>query len=217
MSDPQTWQFNLSSASRPSDASFPERWYPGIQDTWSGCTTTRRFDPIEGVRAIVIHATAGGSSDGAVSVMKDGHASFHWLVPDEDEEQHGKVVWACAPEAKAAWHVRNKCHHPDVWGDEDHVNHFSLGIEVVNTQKTSDKFSDWQVDVTAEVVRYCWSKYPNLRHVVSHAKLDPKRRTDPGDNFPWDDFRRKVLGNGSAEPLLNASVSALADIGEPLG
>lgn len=213
MSAPRTWQFNLPSDQRPSDASFPEAWYPGIQSTWSGCTTPRKYDPIEGIRAVVIHATAGSSTSGAISVMKAGKASFHWIVPDEDEEKHGALVWACAPEAKAAWHVRNACSHPDVWGGEDHVNHFSLGIEIVNAQISSDQFSNWQVQITADVVRYCWAKYPNLKHVVSHARLDPERRTDPGTNFPWSRFKDLVLTGGVAVANL-AHVAHVADIAE---
>ncbi len=154
-----------------------------------------------GVTAVIIHATAGSSSAGAISVMKQTNspASFHWLVPDEDEPQHGELVWACVPEALAAWHVRNAVSHPDVNDGENRVNHWSLGIEVVNRQE-NDPFSSWQVEMTARIVRYCWAKYPNLRHVVSHAKLDPSRRTDPGTEFDWQRFKRLVL-NGYAEPV----------------
>ncbi len=55
--------------------------------------------------------------------MRDDNASFHWLLPDEDEPQHGQLVWACAPEARAAWHVRNACSHPDVNSGATKVNH----------------------------------------------------------------------------------------------
>jgi N-acetylmuramoyl-L-alanine amidase len=64
---------------------------------------------------------------------------------------------------------------------------------VVNSQTTSDTFSDWQVQATAQIVRYCWAKYPNLKHVVSHAKLDPARRSDPGATFPWARLKKLVL------------------------
>jgi N-acetylmuramoyl-L-alanine amidase len=197
MSDPTAFQFDLPASGRPVDAVIPEAWYPGIQRYWESCTGARSVDPIFGIRAVVIHATAGGSSEGAISVMKRAEkpASFHWLVPDEDEPQHGRLVWACAPEARAAWHVRNAASHPDVNGGAQKVNHWSLGIEVVNTQ-ASDPFSSWQVAVTALIVRYCWAKYPNLKHVVSHAKLDPDRRSDPGADFPWIDFEKQVLGGG---------------------
>ncbi len=131
--------------------------------------------------------------------MRAGRASFHWLVPDEDEAAHGAHVWATAPERRAAWHVRNTCRHPAVAGGRGRLNHVSLGIEIVNAQRDAalrpDRFSDWQVEATADIVRYAWGKYPNLSHVVSHARLDPGRRTDPGPHFPWERFERLVLAS----------------------
>ncbi len=213
MADPRSYQFNLPAEPRPELFQLEEEFFPGIQQSWPNCTTARRFHPIEGIRAVVIHATAGSSSAGAVSVMHAGRASFHWLVPDENEPQHGHFAWACAPETLAAWHVRNSIRHPDVAGGENLVNHWSLGIEVVNAQRDSDTFSEWQVSMTARIVRFCWAKYPNLKHVVSHAKLDPERRTDPGSLFPWKEFERQVLeGRDQPPPPLVASVPALESI-----
>jgi N-acetyl-anhydromuramyl-L-alanine amidase AmpD len=195
MADPTTYQFDLPSTGRPLDVSIPETWYPGVRDYWSGCTTQRDVHPIDGIKAVVIHATAGSSSEGAISVMRDGQASFHWLVPDENEPEHGQKIWACVPETLAAWHVHNEASHSDVNGGKVRVNHWSLGIEVVNAQITADTFSDWQVAVTAKIVRYCWAKYPNLLHIVSHSKLDWPHRSDPGTNFPWDKFKDLVLSS----------------------
>lgn len=193
MGNPTEYQFDLTATNRPTNATISEEWYPRVQDFWGLTTHTRPNGPIDSVRAVVIHATAGTTSDGAVSVIRAGKASFHWLVPDEDESQHGRFVWACAPESLAAAHVRNSKHHPAVNNNAQRVNDWSLGIEIVNRANGGDSFSDWQVEVTARIVRYCWAKYPNLKHVVSHARLDPLRRTDPGANFPWDRFRELVL------------------------
>lgn len=220
MSTPSSYQFDLPSASRPHDVILNEVWYPGIKDYWDDCTSTREVDPITGIKAVVIHATAGASSAGAVSVMADGVASFHWLVPDENEGEHGTLVWACAPEARAAWHVRNSCSHPNVNGGKKRVNHWSLGIEIVNTQARSpqDPFSSWQVEATARIVRYCWAKYPNLVHVVSHARLDPNRRSDPGTGFPWDRFKNLVLdGTADGLPAAVAGVAPATALEAPAG
>ena len=209
MANPRTYQFNLPSNGRPSHVTLNEEWYPGIQSHALAASSSRIFDAINGVRTVVIHATAGSSSAGAASVIVDGRASFHWLVPDEDEPQHGRFVWATCHEARAAWHVRNSVSHPDVWGGKNRVNHHSLGIELVNRQISSDEFSDWQIQATANIVRYCWAKYPNLKHVVSHAKLDPTRRRDPGSQFPWDRFKALVLvGDESEVNSLVASAPA---------
>jgi len=77
MADPTTYQFNLPSTDRPKDVSIPETWYPGIRNYWSICTTQRDVHPIDRIKAVVIHATAGASSEGAISVMREGKASFH--------------------------------------------------------------------------------------------------------------------------------------------
>jgi N-acetyl-anhydromuramyl-L-alanine amidase AmpD len=201
--NPTQYHFKLTKTNRPVDVLIPELWYPDIRNYWSICTSKRTVDPIDGIVAVVIHATAGASSSGAISVMKAGHASFHWLVPDENEAEHGKSIWACAPEAKAAWHVRASVSNPSINGGRSRVNHWSLGIEVVNTQ-ADDLFSDWQVQVTADIVRYCWAKYPNLTDIVSHAKLDPARRTDPGSMFPWDKFKNLVLKGKNEKSVLKS-------------
>jgi N-acetyl-anhydromuramyl-L-alanine amidase AmpD len=209
MTDPKQFQFDLPAAGRPPLFTLEEEFFPGIKDFWPISTKKRMVHPIDGIRAVVIHATAGSSSVGAVSVMKEGKASFHWLVPDENEEQHGHFVWACAPETLAAFHVQNSKSHPDVNDGKNLVNHWSLGVEMVNSQKSSDEFSAWQVSMTARIVRFCWAKYPNLKHVVSHAKLDPERRTDPGSHFPWNDFQQQVL-NGVNEPVPRLLASVLS-------
>ncbi|KRB24771.1 N-acetylmuramoyl-L-alanine amidase [Rhizobacter sp. Root16D2] len=216
MPDSHRYHFTLPKTPRPPEIVLNDPWYPGVQQYWPTCTTNRLVNPIDGVVAIVIHAMAGASSSGAVSVMKQPKdpASFHWLVPDEDEPQHGQFVWACVPEALAAWHVRSAASHPDVNGGEKRVNHWSLGIEVVNLQK-NDPFSAWQIEATARVVRYCWAKYPKLEHVVSHAKLDSTRRSDPGIEFDWERFQHLVLAS-VPEPVPEL-VSAATPLSQVLG
>lgn len=205
MADPKTYQFNLPSDSAPVNANPNEQWYPGIIPYALSASAPRTVDTILGIRAVVIHATAGSSSEGAVSVIKSGTASFHWLVPDENEAAHGHNVWATCHEARRAWHVRNSASHPDVYFGADHVNDYSLGIEIVNISRPGDAYSDWQVEATARIVRYCWEKYPNLKYIVSHAKLDPTRRTDPGSHFPWDKFRELVLSQARSDDEVRVS------------
>ena len=192
MADPRTYHFRLPTYT---GALLPEpagAWYPGIQQHVPATTSDRRLRGDGRIRAFVIHATAGSSSAGAVTTMFEHRASWHWMIPDENESEHGRSIWICAPESRAAWHVRNDRFHPDVNGGSRNVNYWSLGVEVVNTQQ-NDPFSDWQIEQTAALVRYAWSKYPDLVDVVSHAKLDPERRSDPGSLFPWDRFRELVL------------------------
>ncbi len=192
MSHPKEYHFKLPPYQGPPIAEPPNAWYPNVK-AHHNASTSARTDKGDGtVRAFVIHATAGASSSGAMSVMFAHSASWHWLIPDENEPEHGKHIWACAPEKRAAWHVRSSVNHPDVNEGKNNINAWSLGVEIVNTQ-VGDPFSEWQVEQTAALVRYAWAKYPTLVDVLSHAKLDPTRRTDPGTTFPWDKFKALVL------------------------
>jgi N-acetylmuramoyl-L-alanine amidase len=205
MGDPTAYHFKLPPYQGTPLPEPPHSWYPGVQAHHAASTSDRTLRSDGKIRAFVIHATAGMSSAGAMSVMFDHRASWHWLIPDENEPEHAMQVWACAPERRAAWHVRNDRSHPDVNHGSKNVNYWSLGVEIVNTQsaQVSDPFSDWQVKQAAALVRYAWSKYPELVDVVSHAKLDPQRRSDPGVHFPWDYFRELVLAPTPAvmEPI----------------
>jgi N-acetyl-anhydromuramyl-L-alanine amidase AmpD len=193
MADPKSYYFDLPSSKRPSEVKLSEEWFPDIKSAALRTSKSRGRDPIKGVKTVVIHATAGSNSAGAASVIFNGDASFHWLVPDENEPQHGHFVWATCYESRAAYHVRKSVSHPKINDGQKDINRISLGIEIVNAQVSSDSFSEWQVEATAKIVRYAWAKYPNLENVVSHATLDPSRRTDPGRHFPWERFRREVL------------------------
>lgn len=192
MADPRTYHFKLPRYVGGPIPEPPHAWYPGAREMEDTVTSPRTGKSDGKVRAFVIHATDGADSKGAMSVMFGGTGSWHWLIPDENEAEHGKKVWACVREQRGAWHVRNSKSHPEVNGGARNCNYWSLGMEIVNTMD-GDKFSDWQVQQAAALVRYAWSKYPEMVDVVSHAKLDPHRRSDPGKLFPWDRFRELVL------------------------
>lgn len=194
MADPRDFQFDLPLSPRPSPSPLAEKIHQRAWAAAAGAASLRGAAPQEAIRLIVIHATAGSTTDGAVSVIEEGRASFHWIVPGTREAAHGRHVWAACPERLAAWHVRRSCAHPEICAGATNLNRASLGIEIVNKQDGKDGFSDWQVEAAARIVRYAAAKYPKLVHVASHARLDPQRRTDPGANFPWAEFRRLVLG-----------------------
>ena len=215
MGNPRTdYYLDLSghAALRPAPFRLPERIYPEIGWFNANRASNRKYHAVEGIEGLVVHATAGGSTVGALSTWKNGRqASAHWIVPDEDEAGHGKEILAVVFESLAAWHVLNSKSHPKL-GNRTHTNHWTLGVEIVNRQVPDDKFSDWQVEITAQIVRYCWAKYPNFRYVFSHAFIDPERRSDPGTNFDWDRFVELILTD-AADPAPDAiGLKLMADV-----
>jgi N-acetyl-anhydromuramyl-L-alanine amidase AmpD len=155
--------------------------------------------PVSAVTTVVIHATTGYATQHALDNWRVRAASAHWIVPNEDEPQHGQFAWAVVSETLGAFHVKPDATHADIGGEFD-VNRYSLAVEIVNSQdadKYTDPFSHWQVEQTAKIVRYAWAKYPNLQHVISHARLDPANRGDPGPLFPWQAFKALVLSDAN--------------------
>jgi len=75
MPDPKTYQFDLPTSGRPININLNEEWYPGIQPHSLAASSSRIYDPVNGIRAVVIHATAGSSSAGAASVIVDRRVS----------------------------------------------------------------------------------------------------------------------------------------------
>ena len=200
MADPNSYFIDLSGKPRPNRFKLEETVYSKVDWFNQSRSSKRVFDPVMGIEGMVIHATAGGNTSGAIGHWETPgiQASAHWIVPDEDEPEHGRSALAVVYESRAAWHVNNAATSPKV-GNKLRINHWTLGVEVVNRQDGVDAFSDWQVDFTALMVRYAWAKYPNFRYVFSHAMVDPGRRSDPGKMFDWARFTDKVL-SGANDP-----------------
>ncbi|MHA7872231.1 MAG: N-acetylmuramoyl-L-alanine amidase, partial [Hyphococcus sp.] len=134
MANPREFFLALPTGAAPAPFSAPEQVYPDIHWYNRHRASNRMVHNVNGVEAVVIHATAGGSSQSALSWWKAPHgarASAHWIVPGEEEPAHGRFAWAVVYEALAAWHVRNGATHPRL-GGRARVNHWSLGIEIVN-------------------------------------------------------------------------------------
>jgi N-acetyl-anhydromuramyl-L-alanine amidase AmpD len=210
---PDAYYFSLPQNGKPGPFPIQEHRVPDYPWYDAHRARSRGGHPINKITTVVIHATAGWATQHALDRWKEATASAHWIVPDEDEPQHGQFVWSVVSESLAAYHVKDSKTHPDL-GSVLRVNDYSLGIEIVNTQDVqnyTDPYSDWQIAQTALLVRYCWAKYPNLEHVISHARIDPQNRGDPGKNFPWDKFKQLVL-TGANDPVPIALASMIMPV-----
>lgn len=201
MTDPQEYHFYLPKDKRPQFNPLKEEVHPSFEWLTNNRSRSRGADVFQVIDTIVIHATAGYSTQHVIDTWKNRKASAHWIIPDEDEPQHEHFVWATVAEAKAAFHVGDVDYEKHL-GKGTNVNNRSLGIEIVNTQDVqnyTDPYSTWQIESTAKIITYAWGKYPNLKHVISHAKLDPTRRSDPGRNFPWEKLKELVISHSTIE------------------
>ncbi len=139
-------------------------------------TASSHFDdrpPGMTVDTVVLHATTFGSMEESVAffLAPTTEVSTHFVVGRD-----GAVV-QLVPVEKRAWHA-GKSRLQGV----EHVNDFSVGIELVNRNDGVEPYPEVQVQAAAGIVRLLRSRYaiPDDR-IVSHAEVatPPGRKTDP--------------------------------------
>lgn len=95
-------------------------------------------------------------------------------------------------------------------------NQRSIGIELVNNGDGMDPFPRPQIEALLQLIRDIRRRHPDVapERVLRHSDVDRttfadarhgrgcsvyKRKLDPGDAFPWDDFKRALVKGFSLE------------------
>lgn len=158
--------------------------------------------------ALVIHYTAGGSTDGAVQTFLNAGVSAHFVIG-----RNGELIQMVDTDV-AAWHAG-----VSIWNGRRELNQWSIGIELVNwgplTRNDKGDFISWAKTVVPQSEVYegqhknkdCkydyWHSY-TLRQIamlkkvvcilrehygilgtdiVGHDDVSPGRKIDPGPAF----------------------------------
>lgn len=185
--------------------------------------------------SIIIHYTAGDSTDVAVKTLKNPaiKASAHIVVGMD-----GEIV-QLAPLNIITWHAGQSEYKGRVG-----YNKYSIGIEISNPgylmKQPDGSFHTWynkKIDPSLIVeanhrnkittVKH-WHKYPevqinrvyeiceaicaayDIQQILGHEEIAPGRKTDPGPAFPLDALRDKLLNqnNSTFPPAALAVVNA---------
>lgn len=117
---------------------------------------------------IVLHATAGGSLNGALVTLGIRKLSYHYII-DKD----GSIT-KCCPISKVAYHA-GKSFGPN----GSNVNDYSIGISFVNRNNGKDDYTPEQVKACVELIKMLKPSLPNLKWLTTHYWISPKRKTDP--------------------------------------
>jgi N-acetyl-anhydromuramyl-L-alanine amidase AmpD len=144
---------------------------------------------------IVVHTCESGYS-GCWSWLTNSaaQASAHYVV-NSDGSEISKLVY----ESKRAWHVAatyycSRNNGTDCRFDGYSSNHFTIGIEHAGYASQSS-FPAGQIRASAQLACEISKRHDIPRdrnHVVSHARLQPYDRTDPGPNWPWTDYMNRI-------------------------
>jgi len=146
-------------------------------------TPNRR--PIKGrrlIELIILHATGKGGFISAVDWLRKANrpnrTSAHYVI-----DRDGAVI-QLAPERDITWHAGF-----GRWGGRGRINSRSIGIELVNRNDGKQAYPKVQLEACMWLCARAARQYRRRpEHVIGHADVDPKRKTDPA-GFPWLDFR----------------------------
>jgi N-acetyl-anhydromuramyl-L-alanine amidase AmpD len=157
----------------------------------------------EPITTIVIHATAGGSFSGAWSTLLNRELSYHAIIPDEDDKNHGDII-NCVRDSRVAFHAGNsygpkeeaknlsrRQNNKREFIVKTSVNSYSLSISFVNMNDGKDTYS---VEQHQACVERClsWAKaYPSIEWITTHALISPGRKSDP-KNYGLEKLVREV-------------------------
>jgi N-acetyl-anhydromuramyl-L-alanine amidase AmpD len=133
------------------------------------------------VSCIVLHSTVEPTTQGTVNIFLDdkraGRVSAHFVVGKD-----GRVV-QMVPIEKRAWHAGKS-----VFNGQNNVNHFSVGIEMVNLNDGNDPYPDEQYHAVAGIIRFLRSRFdiPDSS-IVSHQQVATAAgRSDKTDPLGFD-------------------------------
>lgn len=133
------------------------------------------------IDTIVLHHTAGPDLGGTVRwfANPESRVSAHFTVGKD-----GSIVQHLTTFDRA-WHAGVS---RDVRGKES-VNHFSIGIEMVNIGDGKDPWPKEQVEVVGYLIGVLKRRFPEIKYITSHEFIAvPRGRKPDPKNFPWKDL-----------------------------
>lgn len=118
-------------------------------------------------------------ADSSFADLAGLEVSAHYLI-----RRGGEVIQYVSCDERA-WHA-------GVSSFEERVgcNDFAIGIELEGTDSTP--YCDIQYQALSQLAKALMAQYPEITadRVVGHCDIAPGRKTDPGDSFDWERFKR---------------------------
>jgi N-acetylmuramoyl-L-alanine amidase len=137
---------------------------------------------------VILHYTGMESGEEALKRLCDPSAevSAHYLI-----EEDGRV-FELVPPKKRAWHA-GVSH----WQGRDNLNHYSIGIEIVNPGHEFGyrDFPEIQISSVLDLIKHLDATFDIPSHnYIGHSDIAPTRKMDPGEKFPWCLFADEGFG-----------------------
>jgi hypothetical protein len=147
------------------------------------------------IQLVIIHSCEGGYAGcWGWLAHPQSQVSAHYVVRED-----GAEITQLVREPGRAWHIAamydstlNAGHAGHLHGIQS--NHFTIGIEHAG-YASQTTWPAAQLDASARLVCDAakrWGIPRDRLQIVAHGQLQPWNRTDPGPNWPWDEYMARI-------------------------
>ena len=140
------------------------------------------------IKYLIFHYTGMKSENAAIKRLTDvkSNVSCNYLI-----KKNGDII-SMVPDLYTAWHAGKSS-----WKNCQSLNKSSIGIEITNPGHSHGykQFSNFQIISLIKLSKFLIKKYKiDLKNILGHSDIAPKRKKDPGENFPWNYLSKKNIG-----------------------
>lgn len=159
----------------------------------------RKDEPLSPT-GITIHYTAGGSSAGAISTLKQKGYSYHFIISRDGtiEQLERTDVQSIHDPKTNATHIGisfvnlgNQSQFAGEYGSPA-LNKWISGNTTTGKEDKWDPYPTTQTLAGKKLVEELKKMYPNITNLVGHSETSTSGKQDPGPAFPLNDYRRYV-------------------------
>ena len=158
-----------------------------------------------------MHYTGMPTADAALSWLCNpaSKVSCHYFV-----FENGRIA-QLVPEALRAWHAG-----AGSWRGEADMNSASIGVEIANPGHAGGcpAFPDAQIDAVIALCADIVARNAIAPEwVIAHSDMAPRRKTDPGEIFPWPRLHAAGLGCWlPPSPIAGGRFLTQGELGQPV-
>jgi N-acetyl-anhydromuramyl-L-alanine amidase AmpD len=133
---------------------------------------------------IVLHATAGTTARSSVDWLRSQGLGYHFIIARDAKDSASSVradlssepaVFACVAVQHRVGHTGSTIPAP---GTDDTHNQRGVAISLANRQN-GEPYTPKQLVVLDALIGEIRSKIPTIRHLTTHAVIQPWNRKDP--------------------------------------
>jgi N-acetylmuramoyl-L-alanine amidase len=160
----------------------------------AGIPTTWQPSPNHDARRpsyVILHHTGSATTERGLQVLSDPAkaVSAHYLIAQDG------TIYQLVDERARAWHAG-----ASRWGLVSDVNSLSIGVELVNDGE--QPYPEAQVTALLALLADLRQRYQiPAANFLGHADVAPRRKADPGPNFPWRALAAQGFGLWCDPPL----------------